>query len=62
MVVMNYRYRFYLIAEVIDRVPQLDQRAAYVKQAIRDKSIEHKQYINHYGEDMPEILNWKWKG
>ena len=62
MVVMNDLDRFHLVADVIDRVPQLGPRAAYVKQAIRDKLIEHKQYINQYGEDMPEILNWKWKG
>ena len=62
MVVMNDLDRFHLVADVIDRVPQLGSRAAYVKQAIRDKLIEHKQYINQFGEDMPEILNWKWKG
>ncbi|AEI99944.1 phosphoketolase [Nitrosomonas sp. Is79A3] len=62
MVVMNDLDRFHLVADVIDRVPQLGSRAAYVKQAIRDKLIEHKQYINQYGEDMPEIRNWKWKG
>ena len=62
MVVMNDLDRFHLVADVIDRVPQLGSRAAYIKQAIRDKLIEHKQYINQYGEDMPEILNWKWEG
>lgn len=62
MVVMNDLDRFHLVADVIDRVPQLGSRAAYVKQAIRDKLIEHKQYINQYGEDMPEIRNWEWKG
>ncbi|WP_394807886.1 phosphoketolase [Nitrosomonas sp.] len=62
MGVMNDLDRFHLVADVIDRVPQLSPRAAYVKQAIRDKLIEHKQYISQYGEDMPEILNWKWKG
>ncbi|MBK6958841.1 MAG: phosphoketolase family protein [Nitrosomonas sp.] len=62
MVVMNDLDRFHLVADVIDRVPQLGTRVAYVKQAIRDKLIEHKQYINQYGEDIPEILNWKWKG
>ncbi|MDO8895551.1 phosphoketolase [Nitrosomonas sp.] len=62
MVVMNDLDRFHLVADVIDRVPKLGTRVAYVKQAIRDKLIEHKQYINQYGEDMPEILNWKWKG
>ena len=46
--------------DVIDRVPKLGYIAAYAKQAVRDKLIEHKQYIDKNGEDMPEIRNWKW--
>jgi len=52
--------RFHLVEDVIDRVPQLRAKAAYAKQAIRDKLIEHKQYIARYGEDMPEIREWRW--
>ncbi|HQW19881.1 MAG TPA: phosphoketolase family protein [Rhodocyclaceae bacterium] len=62
MVVMNDMDRFHLVGDVIDRVPQLGPSAAYVKQDIRDKLIEHKQYIAEHGEDLPEILNWRWKG
>ena len=61
MVVLNDMDRFHLVADVIDRVPQLGARAAYAKQAIRDKLIEHTQYIHKYGEDMPEIVNWQWR-
>ncbi|MDH3770306.1 MAG: hypothetical protein OET79_04870, partial [Nitrospirota bacterium] len=46
--------------DVIDRVPKLETRAAYAKQAIHDKLIEHKQYIAKYGDDMPEISGWRW--
>ncbi len=60
MVVLNDLDRFHLVADVIDRVPGLGSRAAYVQQAIRDKLIEHKHYIDRYGEDMPEIRNWRW--
>src|SRR5215217_5936719 len=60
MVVMNDLDRFHLFADVIDRVPKLGARAAYAKQAIRDKLIAHKQYIARYGDDMPEIANWRW--
>ena len=59
-VVMNDLGRCHLVAEVIDRVPQLGPKAAYAKQAIRDKLIDHKQYIAKHGEDLPEIWNWKW--
>jgi xylulose-5-phosphate/fructose-6-phosphate phosphoketolase len=57
---MNDLDRFHLVADVVDRVPGLQARAAYVKQAIRDKLIDHKQYIHRHGEDMPEIRNWQW--
>jgi len=60
MCVMNELDRFHLVSDVIDRVPQLGPRAAYAKQAIRDKLIEHKQYIARHGDDMPEITSWAW--
>ena len=62
MVVRNDLDRFHLASDVIDRLPQLGYVAAYAKQALRDKLIEHKQYITHYGDDMPEIKNWRWSG
>ncbi len=61
MCVLNDLDRFHLVGDVIDRVSGLAARAAYDKQALRDKLIEHKHYIREYGEDMPEIRNWKWK-
>jgi xylulose-5-phosphate/fructose-6-phosphate phosphoketolase len=60
MCVLNDIDRYHLVADVIDRVPGLRARAAYAKQSLRDKRIEHKQYIAEYGEDMPEIRDWKW--
>ena len=61
MVVRNDLDRFHLMADVIDRVPSLGPMAAYAKQAIRDKLIEHQQYIAVHGEDLPEIRNWRWE-
>jgi len=60
MAVLNDLDRFHLVADVIDRVPKLGARAAYTKQAIRDKLLEHKQYITEHGEDLPEVRHWKW--
>lgn len=60
MVVMNDVDRFHLAMDAIDRVPHLKEKAIYFKQALRNKLIDHKQYIAKYGEDMPEIQNWKW--
>jgi xylulose-5-phosphate/fructose-6-phosphate phosphoketolase len=60
MCVLNDLDRFHLVQDVIDRVPQLGVRAAYAKQAIRDKLIEHQQYIAEHGEDMPEVSGWTW--
>jgi xylulose-5-phosphate/fructose-6-phosphate phosphoketolase len=60
MCVRNDLDRFHLVNDVIDRVPKLGQHAAYAKQAIRDKLIEHKEYIARYGDDMPDIAGWTW--
>ena len=60
MCVLNQLDRFSLVSDVIDRVAGLQSRAAYAKQAIRDKLIEHREYIAQYGEDMPDISGWAW--
>ena len=60
MAVLNDLDRFHLVADVVDRVPKLGYRAAYLKQAMRDKLVAHREYIERYGQDMPEILEWKW--
>jgi len=60
MTVLNDLDRFHLVEDVIDRVPNLGSKFAHVKQAMRDKLLEHKQYIRKYGDDMPEVRDWKW--
>lgn len=60
MTVLNDLDRYDLVSDVIDRVPRLGYQAAYVKQHMRDKLIEHAAYIRQHGEDTPEIRDWKW--
>ena len=60
MDMMNDLDRFYLVMDVIDRVPKLSIIGAPVKQAMLARLRNHKEYISIYGDDMPEIRNWKW--
>jgi xylulose-5-phosphate/fructose-6-phosphate phosphoketolase len=61
MVVLNDLDRFHLAGDVIDRVPGLAARAAHAKQHLRDKLLEHKEYVRKHGDDMPEVRDWMWE-
>jgi xylulose-5-phosphate/fructose-6-phosphate phosphoketolase len=62
MVVLNRLDRFHLAMDVIECVPRLGSKGVHVKQHFRDKLIEHRNYIDEHGEDIPEIQNWSWPG
>ncbi|MEO8796692.1 MAG: phosphoketolase family protein, partial [Polyangiaceae bacterium] len=60
MVVRNDLDRYHLVQDVIDRVPSLGSRFAHVRQLMADKLVEHRQYIAQWGDDMPEVKDWRW--
>ncbi|MBK0868665.1 phosphoketolase family protein [Saccharopolyspora sp. HNM0986] len=61
MCVLNEIDRFNLAIDVIDRVPRLGERAGYAREELKDKLIEHRHHVTTYGEDMPEVRDWKWE-
>jgi xylulose-5-phosphate/fructose-6-phosphate phosphoketolase len=60
MTVLNNLDRFHLVIDVIDRVPGLNDRCAHVKQDMRDKLVEHHEYVCEHGDDLPRIRDWTW--
>jgi xylulose-5-phosphate/fructose-6-phosphate phosphoketolase len=60
MTVLNEIDRFHLAGDTVDRIPRLASIGAHFKQYLRDKLVEHKDYICEHGKDLPEIENWKW--
>lgn len=61
MRVQNDIDRFHLVMDVIYRLPQLGNRGSALVQEMKDKLVEHKQYIYQNGLDLPEIINWRWE-
>jgi len=60
MVVLNRLDRFHLAGDVIERVPRIRAIGAHVQQHLRDKLVEHSEYIRAHGTDLPEVAGWKW--
>ena len=60
MTVLNQLDRFHLAGDVVDRVTRLQPVNAHFKQLLRNKLVEHNQYIREFGDDLPEIRDWKW--
>ena len=60
MRVQNEIDRYHLVMAVINNLPELGNKGSYLLQQMRDKLVYHKNYIHEYGEDMPEVREWKW--
>lgn len=60
MTVLNNIDRFHLMIDIVERVPQLAEKKASIKEFAERKLLDHKSYIEEFGEDMPEIRDWKW--
>jgi xylulose-5-phosphate/fructose-6-phosphate phosphoketolase len=60
MTVLNDMDRFHLAMDTIDRLPPSGNRGVGLKHKLKDKLVVHQQYIRQFGQDMPEIRNWKW--
>jgi xylulose-5-phosphate/fructose-6-phosphate phosphoketolase len=60
MAVLNDMDRFHLVMDTLTRLPHIGARADHLRQKLQDKLVEHRQYIDLHGQDMPEIRNWSW--
>ena len=61
MTVRNDLDRYHLTIDAVERVPKLAGRAPHIRQALTEKLLEHKAYIERHGDDLPEIKDWKWR-
>jgi xylulose-5-phosphate/fructose-6-phosphate phosphoketolase len=61
LTVLNDLDRFHLAGNVIDRVPRLQAIGGHFKQFLRDKLVEHSEYIRQHGDDLPEVRDWVWR-
>ena len=61
MKVQNKLDRFHLVMDALKYLPQLGDKRSALNEWCKNKLIEHKEYISEYGEDLPEIKNWKWE-
>ncbi len=62
MVMLNDLDRFHLVIDVIDRVPGLAGRAAWLRQEMTDRRLRARAWTREHGEDDPAVSGWTWPG
>jgi xylulose-5-phosphate/fructose-6-phosphate phosphoketolase len=62
MVMLNDLDRFHLVMDVIDRVPQLGETAAELRQQMADERLRHRYHTREHGDDSPDVRDWTWPG
>jgi xylulose-5-phosphate/fructose-6-phosphate phosphoketolase len=60
LAIRNQVDRFNLAIDVIDRVPNLQDSGAHLKEWLKRQIIESIEYAYTEGIDKPEIRNWQW--
>jgi xylulose-5-phosphate/fructose-6-phosphate phosphoketolase len=60
MAVLNDLDRFHLVSDALARLPHLGARGDAVRLAMQNRLEAHRAYVRRHGEDMPEILDWRW--
>jgi xylulose-5-phosphate/fructose-6-phosphate phosphoketolase len=60
MVMLNDLDRFHLVMDVVDRVPNLGERCAHLRQEMVDERLRHRAYTREHGDDSPDVRDWTW--
>ena len=62
MVMLNDLDRYHIVIDVIDRVPDLGERYAWLRQEMTDTRLRARAYTRQVGDDLPEVRRWTWPG
>ncbi len=60
MTMMNNLDRYHLVMDVIDRVPGLSSKAGRLRQLMDQTRLRARHHTREFGEDLPEVRDWRW--
>jgi len=61
MVMLNDLDRFHLVIDAIDRLPEIAERGAHLRQEMQDERLRARAYAREHGDDRPDIAGWTWE-